>query len=648
MDRDNIKVVLPLENLSASVMSEAEDIDYDEWDDILCAEPEKDFVKPIGASQGHRGEDDEENWDDVIAIEVQEGYCAQLMKQMETLRKQNALCDAWIIVDDEELPVHKSVLSATSSFFYDIFSRITTEDQNKITLKNLSGRVMDDILHFIYTGEAYIHDDNVRQLTATANFLKLDGLKEMAVAYLEKKLNPTNSVEILMLAKKHSCANLVSSCEKMIQENFVIVSKSDGFKKCSIEVLIDFVRSEDLKVMKEEEVYEAAIRWVRVNSYDGERNLANILQYIRMPLMSPLYITENIERDEIIKRNPDCLEIVQEAKKYHLPSSDRTQYDSMKTRPRKFMGVVWGIVSVGGWQENFPTKDVYAFIPSSNKWHPLSPIYTPRYNHAVVACDGFIYVIGGRDESTKLLSSVLRFDTSANKWSYVSTLPYPLAALGAVSFDGQMYAIGGMSGIGSVNLVFKYSARKDTWQKVPSMNMPRGGASVVADEHYIYVMGGIHKTGNEMDTCWRYLDSMEVYDKERNAWSLPTSLLSPRAYASAAYMNKRIFLVGGQGESLGVCKGFDVYNIVTGEWNSYPYLGVPRSMSGISVSDTKFYVVGGMSKDGECVNTVETYDVSRDRWTKIASLPLKISAMHCCTIQLRLAVLQGLTTSLSE
>ena len=631
------------------VMCDSESLDFDEWDDILCAEPEKFFAKPStsGSGQGGQGDEEDEGWDDVIAIEVQEGYCGQLLKQMEILRKQNVLCDAWIVVDDGELPVHKSILSAASPFFHDIFSRITSQDEHKITLKNLASRAMDDILHFIYTGEAYIHDDNVRQLTATANFLKLTGLKDMAVAYLERKLTATNAIEILMLAKKHDCLALVTLCENVIKDNFIMVSKSNGFKNCSLEILLGLVQSEDLRVMREEEVYEAVMLWVRYNSYEGERNLSKILEHVRLPLMSPLYITENIEKDEIIRRNSNCLDLIQEAKNYN-PTSDRSQYDSLKTRPRRFMGVVWGIVTVGGWQEKLPTKDVYAFLPSSNKWHPLSPIYEPRYSHAVVSCDGFIYVIGGRDEFTKLVSSVLRFDTSANRWAYVSSLPYPLAALGVVAFDGQMYCVGGVSGIGSVNLVFKYSARKDTWQKVASLNMPRGGLAVAADESNIYAIGGVHKTGNEITTTWTYLDSMEVYDKENNSWSFSKPLLSPRAYASAAYLNKRIFLVGGQGQMLGVCKGFDVYNIVTGEWNSYPYLGVPRSLCGVSTSDTKFYVVGGMSKDGESVNTVETYDILRDHWTKITSLPLKISATQCCTIQLRLAVLQGLTTSLSE
>eukprot|EP00112_Aurelia_sp_Birch-Aquarium-sp1_P017695 Seg413.6 transcript_id=Seg413.6/GoldUCD/mRNA.D3Y31 product="Kelch-like protein diablo" protein_id=Seg413.6/GoldUCD/D3Y31 len=632
-------------------MSDTEDIDFEDWDDILCAEPEREFSKTGkagGATAGLANDGEEEGWDDVIAIEVQEGYCGQLMKQMEVFRKQNILCDAKIAVDDEELPVHKSILSASSQFFNDIFSRITGEDDNKITLKNLHGRAMDDILHFIYTGEACIHDDNVRQLVATANFLKLEGLKEMAVAYLERKLNPTNAVEILMLAKKHDCTSLIEACETLICENFVMVSQTEGFRKCSLEVLLEFIQSEDLKVLKEEEVYEAVMHWVRFNSYDGEKNLVKILQCVRMPLMSPFYLAENVEKDMLIQRNNGCLDLVLEARNYHLPSTDRTQYNSTRTRPRRFMGVVWGIVSVGGWQQTTPTRDVYAFIPSTGKWHPLSPIFSSRYNHAVVSCDGFIYVIGGRDDATRLDASVLRFDTSANRWSYVSSLPYPMAALGAVAFDGQMYTIGGLSGIGSVNLVFKYSTRKDTWQTVAPLNMPRGGVAVVSDEKNIYAMGGIHKTGNGISSSWKYLDSMEVYSKEQNTWRISTPLLSPRAYASAAYLNRRIFLVGGQGEMLGICKGFDVYNMDMDEWNSYPYHGIPRSMSGITINDTKFYVVGGMSKDGDSVNTVETYDISRDRWTKITSLPMAISATQCCTVQLRLAVLQGMTTSMSE
>ena len=627
------------------------DVDLDdEWDDILCAEPEKEFVKPKKKTDeaGLGGNEDDEGWGDVIAIEIQEGYCGILMKQMENFRRQNVLCDAIIVVDDQEMPVHRNILSAASPFFNEIFSRITNPEDNKITLRNLSGRTMDDILHFTYTGEAVIHDDNVRQLVACANFLQLQGLKDMAVAYLERKLGAANAMEILVLAIKHDCASLRESAEKIVCDNFSLVSKTDGFKKCNLETLDMFIASENLKVLKEEEVYEAVIEWVKYDVYDREKHFPKLLQHVRLPLMPPFYLKEIVERDELVQRNPACLELVLEAKNYHLPSADRTRFNTLRTTPRKFMGVVWGIVAVGGWQQNKPTKDVYAFVPSTGKWHPLSPLHRFCYNHAVLTCDGFIYVIGGRDDSTKLITMASRFDPSANKWSNIAPLPYPLAALGAVAFDGQLYIVGGLGHWGSVNLVYKYSIRMNTWQNVCPLNVPRGGLCVVANERNIFALGGMKKTGANMSSSWEYLDTMEIYDKERNVWNFATPLSSPRAYASAVYMNHRIYVVGGQGEMLGISKGLDIYNTETHEWTSLPYLGIPRSMSGISVESTKFYVVGGMTKDGECVDTVETYDAEKDRWRKITSLPVGLGALQCCTIQLRLAVLQGMTTSLSE
>eukprot|EP00794_Sanderia_malayensis_P000300 gene300-927_t len=627
-------------------MDRTNPVDLDDWDDILCAEPEKSFYKKSN-EMAFKDEDDE--WNDVIAIEVDEGHCGQIMKQMELFRKQSILCDAKIIVDDKELFVHKNVLAAASIFFHDIFSRIKNQDENAIRLNNINGKTMDDILHFIYTGEAYIHDDNVRQLIATANFLSLNGLKDMSITYLEKKLVPSNSVEILGLASKHNCVHLKEMCEKMICDNFAMVSKTEGFKKCSLDILIFFMENEDLKVLKEEEVYESMFNWIKYDVYEREKHLPNLLQHVRLPLISPFYLSEVVEKEVLLQRNQECLDLIVEAKKYSMQPVDRSQYGSKQMRPRKFMGVVWSIVSVGGWQQNMPTKDVYAYVPSKEQWYPLLPMLECRYNHAVTSCDGFIYVIGGRNEKTKLMSSVLRFDPSANSWSYVSSLPYAMTAIGAVTFDGQMYAIGGLSIIGSVNLVYKYSARKDSWQQVAPLSMPRSGIATASDEKNIYAIGGIHKaTGDGRQSTWTYLDSMEIYNKEFNSWEFATSLPSPRAYASAVHLNGRIFLIGGQSEMLGICKGFDAYNISTKEWISFPYMGIPRSMTGIALSETKFYVVGGITRSGDSVNTVETYDQTKDRWTKITSLPLSVGANQCSTIQLRLAVLQGLITSISE
>ncbi|XP_065649807.1 kelch-like protein 2 [Hydra vulgaris] len=623
----------------------------DDWDDVLGAEPE-DVVKSKEDihknSFGEENEDDD--WGDAIAIEVLANYCCTLMKQMEFFRKQGIMCDGTIVVDDMELPVHKNILSATSPFFKNIFSQLTNPDDSKITLRNLTGQIMDDILHFAYTGEICIHDGNVRQLVATANFLQLQSLKDMTVNYLEQKLSPASAAEILILADKHNCKTLIQSAEKLIMDNFVIVSKTSGFKNLSFEIVHQLVKSEDIRVIKEEEVLEAVLTWVKSdkgNEKEKESHLANLLHEIRFLLISPSYLSET-EKDEFVSKSSLCLNIIKEGINYHLSNSKHSIIDPKLAHPRKFMGVVCGIVCVGGWQGDKPTKDVFAYITSNYKWFPLAPLPKARYGHSVVSCKEFLYVIGGRNESTLLLSSVLKFDPTYNTWEEVAPLPYQVTSLGVCIFEDQLYCVGGLSSVGSIDIVLRYSSCNNVWQRLASLNCPRGALSVVASEKYMFAIGGIRKSGSGVNTQWEYLNTMEIYQRESNLWEYSTELLTKRAHASAVYLNHIIYLVGGQSELLGVSRGMDLYNTVAKEWSSVQYSGTPRTMSGIAVSETRFYVVGGMSKEGECLNTSEVYDTTKDRWTKISPLPVSTSSMQCCAINLRLAVLQGMTASFSE
>jgi len=100
-------------------MAEEDDLDLSDWDDVDVIEAKKDdnTGNELATDNTSKSKSDEENWDDVITIEVLENYCGGLMKEMEAFRKEGILCDAIIAVDDKELPVHKNVISAISPFF---------------------------------------------------------------------------------------------------------------------------------------------------------------------------------------------------------------------------------------------------------------------------------------------------------------------------------------------------------------------------------------------------------------------------------------------------------------------------------------------------------------------------------------------------
>ena len=627
-----------------------DELDFSDWEDVIGAEEEKESPEAATIIDNHQNDDDEDDWNDVIAIEVLENYCEPLMKELETFRQQGILCDAVIAVDDRELPVHKNIVSAMSPFFRDIFAKLHDSTDNKITLHNLSGAIMDDILHFVYTGEVCIHDGNVRQLLAASKFLQLPTLKGMAISYLEKKLSPGNVIDILLLADKHKCQSLLESAEKLVIDNFVLVAKTEGFKKLKFEMIHLFLQSEYIRVSKEEEVYESLMSWIKSDFGDKKEKLSHLpllLREIRFPLISPPFITE-ISTEPIILGNSECYDIVSDGLKYHQSKEYQKLFEHRLRKPRKFMETVKCVLAVGGWDGVKPVNHVYAFVDSKQNWFPLKPMLTARYAHSVVSCDGFVYVLGGRESNTKLLSSVTRFDPTANVWQEAKPLPYLVSSAAVCTFEGQIFVIGGISINGSVDSVLRFSTRYNVWQKVASLRCSRGSCALVVDEKFMYAIGGLRKSASKDDVTWEYLDTMEIYCRETNTWKMGKDLLSRRAYGTAARLNKMIYLSGGQSKLMALNKAFEIYDIAKEEWVSITYNGIPRSLSGMSVNDGRIYYVGGKSKDGELTSNAEIYDIVRNRATKMPALPKSLSLLQCCTLAVKLAVLHEMDLKPAE
>ena len=60
-----------------------------------------------------------------------------------------------------------------------------------------------------------------------------------------------------------------------------------------------------LQVDSEEPVFEAVINWVKHSKKDREASLPELLQYVRMPLLTPRYITDVIDTEVWAEAKPD-------------------------------------------------------------------------------------------------------------------------------------------------------------------------------------------------------------------------------------------------------------------------------------------------------------------------------------------------------
>ena len=85
----------------------------------------------------------------------------------------------------------------------------------------------------------------------------------------------------------------------------------------------------------EEQVYGAAMAWVKYNIADRRQHLPMVLTHVRMPLLSPKFLVGTVGTDLLIKSDETCRDLVDEAKNYLLLPQERPHMQGPRTRPRK-------------------------------------------------------------------------------------------------------------------------------------------------------------------------------------------------------------------------------------------------------------------------------------------------------------------------
>lgn len=87
--------------------------------------------------------------------------------------------------------------------------------------------------------------------------------------------------------------------------------------------------------------------WVKAQPMRKD-HLPELLTQVRMPLLTPQYLTDHVATEELIRSSHQCRDLLDEAKDYHLMPERRPLLQSFRTRPRCCPDVVGCIYAVGG------------------------------------------------------------------------------------------------------------------------------------------------------------------------------------------------------------------------------------------------------------------------------------------------------------
>ncbi|KAM7347147.1 uncharacterized protein ACRADG_006807 isoform 3-T3 [Cochliomyia hominivorax] len=158
--------------------------------------------------------------------------------------------------------------------------------------------------------------------------------------------------------------------------------------------------------------------------------------------------------------------------------------------------------------ENFGDHVLYYDIDAM-EWRHLSHIpFGSRHHHAVVVCNGLIYVIGGTRTSLVFTKksifekSVWCFNPQTIKWTLETNMPESRRDFAVISIDETtaktlkhemgFYIMGGEGVNGkALSSVWFYNIKRKLWIKKPSLNMGRYGLTAAMVNNEIWVAGGI-------------------------------------------------------------------------------------------------------------------------------------------------------------
>ncbi|XP_075553729.1 kelch-like protein 10 [Dermacentor variabilis] len=485
--------------------------------------------------------------------------------------------------DGGRVAVFKGTLSACSEYFESLFNGpLSKASQGDFLIPGVTKEELQAIVAYASTGDVAITADNVAQLTVAADQLLVDGLLSECCAFMSRNVDLDNCVRVLEMARFFHLEPLRKLALRFLLDNFErVYSENCDFRSLSLQNLVDLLASDELKVRREETVWEATVFWIKSDPKERYACLDKLLPHIRFCLMKDSYLRKVVMRNPFISKNTFCKTIVKRC--YTIQQSGRdacllnpTHSMFVQRVPAEIMFVYGGIHR--GYKSN--TWEVYDY--KTNEWNTVQTDFRQDlvFGLQCVSVGHRIYVMGA--DIARLCPFCYCFDAAAVKWSAITPMRQLRAFFGIAVLDDCVYCIGGSpNGIVTLDTAEEYDTATNTWRTAGRMNHPRLGAGAASCAGRVYIVGGM--------STEKLLRSAEAYDPETDRWTIIAPMKTERLFHGLVSYRNKIYVIGGLSRKSSVC---EVYDPKRGKWSKGSKTKTFTDKVVAVVLDDKIYAIG--------------------------------------------------------
>ncbi len=286
-------------------------------------------------------------------------------------------------------------------------------------------------------------------------------------------------------------------------------------------------------------------------------------------------------------------------------------------------------------------------------WRPGPPLPAPLGAVGVAVLGTKIFAIGGVAPGGRATDSAFVLDTGAAtpSWQRLPNLTFAREGAGAGVVGDTLVAAGGQTvdAAGSktrLSSVERYSPILDKW--VAGTDLPAafmagsskaiwwGSIASANSATKIFAFQGIADFGINFAAGADYNPFSDKWD----ATTSPTPL-TPRMMAAAAFLDSRVYLVGGLKPAnptfnqtattqvpLAARAEVEYLDLTQNPrvWRAAPPLQVGRSEPAAAASPTRLFVAGGVGPGDRALGSVEVFDPATGKWSYMPSLRLARSS----------------------
>ncbi|XP_006821509.1 kelch-like protein 40 [Saccoglossus kowalevskii] len=542
-------------------------------------------------------------------------HASILLEGLMELYENQQFLDVTLIVEDQLFSCHRNILAACSPYFKAMLTNDLLESRKtEITINDVDPRAMRPILNYVYTAKLNITKDNVQNLLSAAHMFQMHAVVEACCQVMERHLDALNCIGVYHFADMYSCVDLKNAANTFLNDNFMSVCKGEEFLQLPPSELLEIISREDLNVIAEEDIYDAAMMWLNFEIESRIRVLHLVLNHVRLALIEPSFFHNIIACNQYVLSDENCKQLMENVRKFHLLTEKGRHESLLNTPPRSGMWTNDMVVCVGlDCNTNKGRTHVQYHDPTTSRWHAIQslpkPIGLPACTTA--AADNTIYVAGGIlypwEDSTDLCYS---YDHRKNKWLQRQSMQVPRSYFTLETVDGQVYAVGGLNTLHDdqksvVDTIECNDMNSDEWHIVTTLPEPVYGHASVTHGGKIYIIGGV-RTGTLISK------KLMCYDPKANIWKELAPMKNPRALCSAAIKDGCLFVVGGLDrlsrwntvESPAMClSSYEIYNFTTNEWTEHQHISGAGLFFPVIVSaNSNLYAFqNGLGADGNDV-----------------------------------------------